>query len=70
VKVPRGRTTKTSCFPLFGKDRFGSPHGDQSVYDALVRLAQDFAQRYPLVVRPCETFPARTKCSIVGPKAQ
>ncbi|MEY3267309.1 MAG: hypothetical protein RL480_69 [Pseudomonadota bacterium] len=25
------------------------PHGDQSVYDALVRLAQDFALRYPLV---------------------
>ncbi|MFD1705018.1 DNA topoisomerase IV subunit A [Methylopila henanensis] len=25
------------------------PHGDQSVYDALVRLAQDFAQRWPLV---------------------
>src|SRR5215212_6697001 len=25
------------------------PHGDQSVYDALVRLAQNFAQRYPLV---------------------
>ena len=25
------------------------PHGDQSVYDALVRLAQDFAQRYPIV---------------------
>ncbi|MGZ6006463.1 MAG: DNA topoisomerase IV subunit A [Rhizomicrobium sp.] len=25
------------------------PHGDQSVYDALVRLAQDFAVRYPLV---------------------
>ncbi|MDR2827191.1 MAG: DNA gyrase subunit A [Candidatus Adiutrix intracellularis] len=24
------------------------PHGDQSVYDALVRLAQDFAMRYPL----------------------
>ena len=24
------------------------PHGDQSIYDALVRLAQDFAQRYPL----------------------
>jgi topoisomerase-4 subunit A len=24
------------------------PHGDQSVYDALVRLAQGFAQRYPL----------------------
>src|SRR5664280_2511133 len=25
------------------------PHGDQAIYDALVRLAQDFAQRYPLV---------------------
>src|SRR5204862_7177868 len=25
------------------------PHGDQAVYDALVRLAQHFAQRYPLV---------------------
>ncbi|WP_421791770.1 DNA topoisomerase IV subunit A [Hyphobacterium sp.] len=25
------------------------PHGDQAVYDALVRLAQDFASRYPLV---------------------
>ena len=25
------------------------PHGDTSVYDALVRLAQDFASRYPLV---------------------
>ena len=25
------------------------PHGDQSVYDALVRLAQDFAVRYPLI---------------------
>ncbi|WP_027016727.1 DNA topoisomerase IV subunit A [Comamonas composti] len=25
------------------------PHGDQSAYDALVRMAQDFNQRYPLV---------------------
>ncbi|MDH3739964.1 MAG: DNA topoisomerase IV subunit A [Hyphomicrobiales bacterium] len=25
------------------------PHGDQAVYDALVRLAQEFAQRYPLI---------------------
>ena len=25
------------------------PHGDVAVYEALVRLAQDFAQRYPLV---------------------
>lgn len=25
------------------------PHGDMSIYDALVRLAQDFAARYPLI---------------------
>jgi topoisomerase IV subunit A len=25
------------------------PHGDQSIYDALVRLTQEFAQRYPLI---------------------
>src|SRR5580693_4232945 len=25
------------------------PHGDQSIYDALVRLAQEFAARYPLI---------------------
>jgi DNA gyrase subunit A len=25
------------------------PHGDQAIYDALVRLAQDFASRYPLI---------------------
>ena len=25
------------------------PHGDQAIYDAMVRLAQDFAVRYPLV---------------------
>ncbi len=25
------------------------PHGDSSVYDALVRLAQDWSQRYPLI---------------------
>src|SRR6201996_888808 len=25
------------------------PHGDQSAYDALVRLAQDFSMRYPLI---------------------
>ena len=25
------------------------PHGDSSVYDAMVRLAQDFTMRYPLV---------------------
>lgn len=26
------------------------PHGDQSIYDALVRLAQDFSLRYPMVI--------------------
>lgn len=26
------------------------PHGDSSVYDALVRLAQDFNQRYPMIL--------------------
>jgi len=25
------------------------PHGDQSVYDAMVKMAQDFAYRYPLI---------------------
>src|SRR5215217_5622824 len=38
------------CARVFG-DVIGKfhPHGDQSVYDALVRLAQHFAQRYPLI---------------------
>ncbi len=26
------------------------PHGDQAVYDALVRMAQDFSVRYPLII--------------------
>ncbi|MEG0744657.1 MAG: DNA gyrase subunit A, partial [Erysipelotrichaceae bacterium] len=26
------------------------PHGDSSVYDAMVRMAQDFSYRYPLVI--------------------
>ena len=26
------------------------PHGDQAVYDALVRMAQDFTMRYPLII--------------------
>ena len=40
----------TKCARIVG-DVIGKfhPHGDQSVYDALVRLAQDFSQRYPLV---------------------
>jgi len=43
-------TSPKKCARVVG-DVIGKfhPHGDQSVYDALVRLAQDFAQRYPLV---------------------
>lgn len=38
------------CAKVVG-DVLGSyhPHGDSSVYDALVRLAQDFSVRYPLI---------------------
>lgn len=38
------------CAKIVGEVMGGyHPHGDQSIYDALVRLAQDFAVRYPLV---------------------
>jgi topoisomerase IV subunit A len=45
---PGGATKK--CAKVVG-DVMGQfhPHGDQSIYDALVRLAQSFAQRYRLV---------------------
>src|SRR5712672_2388477 len=38
------------CAKIVG-DVMGSfhPHGDQAIYEALVRLAQDFSTRYPLV---------------------
>ena len=38
------------CAKIVG-DTMGDyhPHGDQAIYDALARLAQDFAVRYPLV---------------------
>ena len=44
-----GKTRK--CAKICG-DTTGSfhPHGDTAVYDALVRLAQDFSLRYPLVI--------------------
>ncbi|MCK0195685.1 DNA topoisomerase IV subunit A [Ancylobacter sp. 6x-1] len=43
-------TAFRKCAKIVG-DVMGSfhPHGNQAIYDALVRLAQDFAQRYPLV---------------------
>ena len=34
------------CGDVMGKYH---PHGDQAIYDSLVRLAQDFAVRYPLI---------------------
>ncbi|MFN3514649.1 MAG: DNA topoisomerase IV subunit A [Phenylobacterium sp.] len=43
-------TTAKKCARVVG-DVIGRfhPHGDVAVYEALVRLAQDFAQRYPLI---------------------
>ena len=43
-----GKTYK--CAKIVG-DVLGKyhPHGDASVYDALVRLGQDFSERYPLI---------------------
>jgi len=47
--VANGKTRK--CAKICG-DTTGSyhPHGDMAVYEALVRLAQDFTLRYPLVI--------------------
>jgi len=46
----RNNTSYKKCARVVG-DVIGKyhPHGDQSVYDAMVRLAQDFALRTPLV---------------------
>src|ERR1700709_1179529 len=48
---PAGRLKK--CARVVG-DVMGKfhPHGDASIYEAMVRLAQDFAVRYPLVEGP------------------
>jgi topoisomerase IV subunit A len=48
------RLDPSSAFKKSAKivgDVMGSfhPHGDQAIYDAMVRLAQDFSSRYPLV---------------------
>jgi topoisomerase-4 subunit A len=49
LRLDPGTTLKKSA-KIVG-DVMGNfhPHGDQVIYDALVRLAQDFASRYPLV---------------------
>lgn len=41
---------RTKCAKIVG-DVMGSyhPHGDAAIYDTLVRMAQDFSLRYPLV---------------------
>ncbi|OLP56763.1 DNA topoisomerase IV subunit A [Rhizobium rhizosphaerae] len=46
----RSNTAFRKCAKIVG-EVMGNfhPHGDQSIYDALVRLAQDFSVRYPLV---------------------
>jgi topoisomerase-4 subunit A len=43
-------TAFKKCAKIVG-DVMGSfhPHGDQAIYDALVRLAQDFSSRYPMI---------------------
>ena len=49
LKLDPGSAFK-KCAKIVG-DVMGSfhPHGDQAIYEALVRLAQDFTSRYPLV---------------------
>jgi len=46
----RSNTAFKKCGRIVG-DVLGKfhPHGDQSIYDALVRLAQDFSLRYPVI---------------------
>ena len=48
---PRSRTGRTASAPTIVGDVMGNyhPHGDPSIYDTLVRMAQDFTMRYPLV---------------------
>ena len=42
--------TARKCAKVVGEVMGGyHPHGDQSIYDTLVRMAQQFAQRYPQV---------------------
>ena len=43
------------------------PHGDSSVYDAMVRLAQDFNSRYMLVEGPGTFGSPSTRHSIITP---
>src|SRR5260370_3626166 len=49
LRLEPGSTFKKSASVVGAVIRKFHPHGDQAIYDAMVRLAQDFAQRYPLV---------------------
>ncbi len=45
---PGPRRSRARASSATSSGRF-HPHGDQAAYDALVRMAQDFALRYPLI---------------------
>ncbi len=51
-EIGLGPTAKTKKSAAVVGDVLGKyhPHGDASVYDAMTKLAQDFATRYPLVL--------------------
>src|SRR5436853_2613236 len=49
LRLDAGTPFKRSAKIVDDVMRSFHPHGDQSIYDALVRLAQDFSSRYPLV---------------------
>src|SRR5438128_11999052 len=44
-----GRPRKKSASVVGEVMKTFHPHGDQPIYDAMARLAQDFSMRYPLV---------------------
>lgn len=43
----KAKTTK--CANIVGQCMSRHPHGDASIYDAIVRLSQDWKMRYPLI---------------------
>ena len=51
-EIGLGPTSKTKKSAAVVGDVMGKyhPHGDASIYDAMVKLAQDFSTRYPLVI--------------------
>ena len=50
LKNTKAITTKVKSAAVTGDVmKLYHPHGDASVYDAMVRLAQDFSMRYPLI---------------------